>query len=79
VHEFVPGPVEVQVAFGSHPPPFCKQLLTGAQTCPLPEYPTLQEHVFVPGPLLVQVALGSQPPLPVVQESTGEQTLPSPA
>jgi hypothetical protein len=34
---FVPGPVDVQVAFGSHPPLPVAQLSTGVQLCPLPE------------------------------------------
>jgi hypothetical protein len=35
--EFVPGPLEVQVAFGSQPPFWMLQEFTGEQTLPLPE------------------------------------------
>jgi hypothetical protein len=36
-HVLVPGPVDVQVAFGSQPPPLMVHALTGAQVVPSPE------------------------------------------
>jgi hypothetical protein len=37
VQEFVPGPVEAQVAFGLQPPLAMVQLLMETHTAPLPE------------------------------------------
>lgn len=75
---FVPGPVLLQVACGSHPPLFVRHESTGAQTVPVPEYPAPHLHVFVPGPVDVQVACGSQAPTPAVQLLIGAHVLPSP-
>jgi hypothetical protein len=36
VHEFVPGPVDAQVALASQPPLLIVQLSMAAQTAPLP-------------------------------------------
>jgi hypothetical protein len=50
VHEFVPGPVLLQVAFVAQPPLLTEHELMAAQAEPVPEYPVLQAHVLVPGP-----------------------------
>ena len=75
---FVPGPVLVHAALGSHPPWLVAQLLTAAHAVPVPVYPVLHAHVFVPGPVLVHVALASQPPLAVAQLLIGLHVLPLP-
>jgi len=36
-HEFFPGPVEVQVAWVSHPPLFVEHELIGEHDVPVPE------------------------------------------
>jgi len=56
VQVFVPGPVLLQVAFGSHPPFCVRHELIGLQTVPVPEYPALHVHVLVPGPVEAHVA-----------------------
>ena len=77
--EFVPGPVEVQVAFASHPPLRVLHESMGAHTVPDPEYPVLQAQDAVPGPVDEQVAFTSQPPLLVAQALIALQLVPSPA
>jgi len=74
----VPGPVLVQVAFGSQPPWLMVHESTAAQDAPVPEYPVLQVHVLVPGPVEAQVAFVSQPPWLTVHESMAAQDTPVP-
>jgi hypothetical protein len=75
---FVPGPVIVHVAFGSHPPLLVVHELSAVHFLPFPELPLLQTQVSVPGPVIVHVAFGSQPPLPVAHAFTAAHTRPDP-
>ena len=77
-HVLVPGPVLVQVAFGSQPPWLILHESTAAQDAPVPEYPVLQVQVLVPGPVDAQVAFGSQPPRLTLHESIAAQVVPFP-
>jgi hypothetical protein len=79
VQLFVPGPVLVQMAFGSQPPWPMLHESTAVQVVPVPAYPVWQAHVFVAGPVLVHAALASQPPLFTKQLSIGAQLRPAPA
>ena len=79
MHEFVPGPVLLHVAFVAQPPLLKRHELMAAQAVPVPEYPVLQAHVLVPGPVEVQTACTSQPPPLTLQLSTAVQTFPLPA
>ena len=79
MHEFVPGPVLAQIAFGSQPPWSTLHESIAAHTVPLPEYPVWHVHVLVAGPVLVHDALVSQPPLFKRQLSMGAHVLPSPS
>jgi hypothetical protein len=78
VHEFVPGPVLAQTAFGSQPPLLMVHESTAVHVVPFPEYPVSQVHEFVAGPVGLHTALWSQPPLFTRQLSMGVQLLPSP-
>jgi hypothetical protein len=79
VHEFVPGPVLLQVAVGAHPPLLKRHEFMAAQAVPVPEYPVLHAHVLVPGPVDVQTACTSHPPPLTLQLSIALQTFPLPA
>jgi hypothetical protein len=75
-HEFVPGPVMVQVAFGSQLPWSVAQELAGAQIVPSPMYPELHVHI-ARGPFAAHDAFGSQPPWLTVQGLTDASAAPS--
>jgi len=77
-HVRVPGPVKVQVAFGSQPPWFVAHESIAVQLVPLPAYPELHAQLLVPGPVEVHTAFGSQPPLAVAHELIGVHVVPSP-
>ncbi len=74
----MPGPVFVQVAFGSQPPWLMLHESMAAQDAPVPAYPVLQVQVLVPGPVDTQVAFGSQPPWLILHESIAAQAVPFP-
>ena len=78
MHEFLPGPVLAQVAFGSQPPWLTLHESMAVQTVPLPEYPVLHAHVLVSAPVDVHLAFGSQPPLLTLQLSIAVHVLPFP-
>jgi hypothetical protein len=75
-HVFVPGPVLVQLAFGSQLPWLVAQELAGEQIVPSPMYPDLHVHTGST-PFALQVAFGSQPPWLTVQGSTAASEAPS--
>ena len=66
----VPGPVLVQLAFGSHPPLVMRHALIGAQVVPSPLYPSWQAQDAVPASVTEHAAAGAHPPLFTTQAPT---------
>jgi len=74
--EFVPGPVDVHVAFGSQSPWVVAQASTGAHDRPSPPYPVWHTQETSAALVDAHVALGAQPPLPTSHVGVVEASAP---